>query len=154
MSGGFGGGEFVYPAEVAASWRHRPTAAGPVVLAVEDGVACSATAPWGRCGCGSAVMCLSPRSGGGWEMRCQSCGREQVGVTGELVTVVTPPPDGEEEPCGNPSRFQVARSDGDETYGINGGSDECCADHLAETVAGMIDGDTTVTAVVTVRWDR
>jgi len=57
-------------------------------------------------------------------------------------------------PCGAPSRYQVARSDSDQSYGINGGSDEACEDHLSETVAGMIDGDAEVTAVVTIRWGR
>lgn len=56
-------------------------------------------------------------------------------------------------PCGAPSRYQVARSDGDESFGINGGSDESCEEHLAETVAGMVDGDTAITAIVTIRWD-
>jgi hypothetical protein len=56
-------------------------------------------------------------------------------------------------PCGAPSRFQVARSDGDESYGINGGSDEACEEHLAESVAGMIDGDDEVIALVSLRWD-
>jgi hypothetical protein len=57
-------------------------------------------------------------------------------------------------PCGAPSRYQVARSDGDESYGINGGSDEACDEHLAETVAGMVDGDAGVAAIVTIRWDK
>ena len=56
------------------------------------------------------------------------------------------------EPCGALSRFVVARSDGDESFGINGGSDECCADHLAETVTGMAAGDN-VHAIVAIRWD-
>ena len=56
-------------------------------------------------------------------------------------------------PCRAPSRYQVARSDGDESYGINGGSDEACDEHLAETVDGMVDGDAEVTALVTIRWD-
>lgn len=129
------------------------SAADPLPLTAEAGVTCSATAPWDACGgCGSPVMHLSPRRGGGWEMRCQSCGREQIPVTDAIVTVITPPPDGEAEPCGKPSRFQVARSDHDESFGINGGSDETCEDHLAETVDGMINGDTTVSAIVTVRW--
>jgi hypothetical protein len=57
-------------------------------------------------------------------------------------------------PCGALSRYQVARSDGDESYGINGGSDEACGEHLAETVAGMIDGDAEVAAIVAIRWDE
>jgi hypothetical protein len=56
-------------------------------------------------------------------------------------------------PCGAPSRYQVARSDGDKSYGVNGGSDEACEEHLAEAVAGMVDGDAEITAFVTVRWD-
>lgn|SRR5487761_935269 len=62
--------------------------------------------------------------------------------------------DDEAEPCGKPSRFLVERSDGDRSYGINGGSDESCEEHLTETVAGMIDGDENVRAVVTIRWDK
>ena len=57
------------------------------------------------------------------------------------------------EPCGEPSRFVVSRSDGDQTYGISGGSDECCEGHLAETVTGMTDGDAGVNAIVAIRWD-
>lgn len=57
-------------------------------------------------------------------------------------------------PCAAISRFVVARTDGDPSYGVNGGSDEACEEHLAETVAEMIEGDPSVGAVVTVRWDR
>lgn len=65
-------------------------------------------------------------------------------------------PDEEEDavPCGALSRYQVARSDGDESFGINGGSDEACEEHLAEAIDGMINGDTGITAAVTIRWDK
>lgn len=55
--------------------------------------------------------------------------------------------------CAQPSSFVVARSDGDETYGINGGSDECCGAHLEDTVLGMADGDPEVQVIVAIRWD-
>lgn len=55
-------------------------------------------------------------------------------------------------PCGKPSRFVVARSDGDSSFGGNGGSEEACEEHLADAVLGMVDGDETVSAVITVRW--
>jgi hypothetical protein len=55
-------------------------------------------------------------------------------------------------PCEQPSRYQVARSDHDPSFGINGGSDEACEEHLAQAVTGMISGDD-VSAVVTIRWD-
>lgn len=54
--------------------------------------------------------------------------------------------------CLSPSRFVVVRSDGDTSYGVNGGSDEACEDHLAHSVAAMIDGDVNVYAVVAIRW--
>lgn len=60
---------------------------------------------------------------------------------------------GESDGCGAPSRYVVARSDGDETYGINGGSDECCAAHLEDTILGMADGDDNVSLIVAIRWD-
>jgi hypothetical protein len=56
-------------------------------------------------------------------------------------------------PCGKPSRFVVERSDQDESYGVNGGSEESCEEHLAEAVTGMINGDAEITAIVTPRWD-
>ena len=56
------------------------------------------------------------------------------------------------EPCPNASVFVVSRSDGDTSYGINGGSDECCAAHLADTVDGMVAGDEKVQAIVALRW--
>jgi hypothetical protein len=56
------------------------------------------------------------------------------------------------EPCANSSQFVVSRSDGDASYGINGGSDECCAAHLADTVDGMVAGDDKVQAIVAIRW--
>jgi hypothetical protein len=57
-------------------------------------------------------------------------------------------------PCGASSSYVVARSDGDTSFGINGGSDECCDEHLAETVDGMIGGDEAVYAVVRIRWQE
>jgi hypothetical protein len=57
-------------------------------------------------------------------------------------------------PCGAPSRYLVERSDGDTSYGENGGSAEACDEHLAETVDGMVHGDDTVRAIVTIRWDK
>jgi hypothetical protein len=56
--------------------------------------------------------------------------------------------------CGEPSRFIVSRSDGDTSYGINGGSDESCEEHLADTVNGMVEGDVDVRAVVEIRWHK
>ncbi len=72
------------------------------------------------------------------------------GVTCSAVVVVD-----EEDayPCGATSWFRVERSDGDTSYGINGGSGESCDEHLAECVAGMIDGDQDVRAIVAIRWD-
>jgi hypothetical protein len=54
--------------------------------------------------------------------------------------------------CPKPSRFVVARSDGDSSFGVNGGSEEACEEHLADAVLGMVDGDETVSAVITIRW--
>lgn len=59
----------------------------------------------------------------------------------------------EAEQCSNLSRFVVSRSDGDMSYGINGGSEEACEEHLAEAVTGMVGGDEHVTAIVAIRWD-
>lgn len=72
--------------------------------------------------------------------------------TGETVALV----EGDAptyEDCGKPSRFVVERSDGDESFGLLGGGEESCEEHLAETVAGMIGGDE-VRAVVSIRWDK
>ncbi len=55
--------------------------------------------------------------------------------------------------CGKLSRFVVERSDGDKTYGSGGGTEEACPQHLADVVSGMVDGDTGVRAVVSIRWD-
>ena len=55
--------------------------------------------------------------------------------------------------CRQVSRFQVSRSDGDQSYGTGGGA-EACEDHLTDAVLGMVDGDEQVRAVVTVRWDK
>lgn len=55
-------------------------------------------------------------------------------------------------PCGKPSRFAVARSDGDSSFGANGGSEEACEEHVADAVLGMVGGDETVSAVITIRW--
>lgn len=55
--------------------------------------------------------------------------------------------------CDSPSRFIVERSDGDKSYGINGGSEEACDKHLAEAVIAMLDGNESLKAIVTVRWD-
>ena len=67
----------------------------------------------------------------------------------------TPVEDEEEGPhdCGKPSRFIVARSDLDASYGSGGGTDEACEDHLAGSVAGMLEGDPSLHAIVIVRWD-
>lgn len=56
-------------------------------------------------------------------------------------------------PCGATSRFIVSRSDGDTSYGINGGSEEACEKHLADAVLGMVEGDVNVHAIVAIRWD-
>lgn len=88
-----------------------------------------------------------------------------AGVPDEEPTVVAPLAgkarcgsdwdDPEEGPaqCPELSRFIVARSDFDTSFGENGGSAEACERHLAGTVAGMIGGDGGIRAVVTVRWD-
>ena len=55
--------------------------------------------------------------------------------------------------CGQLSRFVVERSDGDKNYGSGGGTEEACEAHLADVVSGMVDGDTHVRAVVSIRWD-
>jgi hypothetical protein len=64
--------------------------------------------------------------------------------------------DEEEGPreCGKLSRNVVARSDGDTDFGSGGGTEESCEEHLAEIVAGMVNGDDHVRAVVTIRWDK
>jgi hypothetical protein len=56
--------------------------------------------------------------------------------------------------CHEISRFAVARSDGDPSYGAKGGTEEACEGHLADAVCGMVDGDENVQAIVTLRWDR
>lgn len=55
--------------------------------------------------------------------------------------------------CGKPSRFIVARDDGDESYG-SGGTEEAREEHLAAVVLGMVDGDEDVSVIVTVRWNE
>ena len=57
-------------------------------------------------------------------------------------------------PCGKPSLFIVSRSDGDENFGGGGGTEEACEEHLADAVIGMVDGDESIRAVVTIRWDK
>lgn len=59
----------------------------------------------------------------------------------------------EADECAQPSSFVVSRSDGNPSYGINGGSDECCGAHLEDTVLGMADGDPDVRVIVAIRWD-
>jgi hypothetical protein len=54
-----------------------------------------------------------------------------------------------DEPCMELSRFHVVRSDGDESFGPG----ESCEAHLAAVVAGMINGENSVDAVVCIRWD-
>jgi hypothetical protein len=54
--------------------------------------------------------------------------------------------------CGKLSRYVVARSDGDKSFGAGGGTEEACEEHLADAVSGMVDGDENVRAVVTIRW--
>lgn len=58
------------------------------------------------------------------------------------------------QPCGKRSRFIVARTDADESYGSGGGTEEACEEHLAAAVLGMVDGDEDVSAIVTVRWNE
>lgn len=53
-----------------------------------------------------------------------------------------------EEPCMEYSRFCVTRSDGDESFGPA----EACDEHLADAVAGIVSGETDISAVVTIRW--
>jgi hypothetical protein len=60
--------------------------------------------------------------------------------------------DGLWDKCVRPSRYVVERSDGDRSFGAGGGTEESCEEHLVETVAGMVDGDEQVRAVVTIRW--
>jgi hypothetical protein len=55
-------------------------------------------------------------------------------------------------PCSAVSRFAVGRSDGDTSFGWDG-RHESCEEHLAQVVASMINGDETVHAIVTIRWD-
>jgi hypothetical protein len=62
--------------------------------------------------------------------------------------------DGLWDKCVRPSRYVVERSDGDTSFGTNGGTEESCEQHLVEAVAGMVDGDEHVRAVVTIRWDE
>lgn len=84
-------------------------------------------------------------------------GEDEALASGKAVCdeVVSEEEDPEEGPrgCGKPSVFIVARSDGDKSYGVNGGTGEACEGHLAEVVAGMVEGDENIRAVVTIRWD-
>lgn len=59
------------------------------------------------------------------------------------------------EPCGEPSRFTVIRSDRDPSYDAAGdrAAAEACEAHLAGTVAGLMDGDERMTVIVQARWD-
>ena len=57
--------------------------------------------------------------------------------------------------CDRPSWFTVARSDGDESYHEEPGRwPVACQEHLALTVVALMDGDDSITATVTVRWDQ
>lgn len=67
-------------------------------------------------------------------------------------TAVRRAEDGRE--CGRTSRFVVERSDGDESFGSGGGTEESCGKHLRDTVLAMVSGDEGVRAVVTIRWDE
>lgn len=70
-----------------------------------------------------------------------------------VCTGTTEDEGGETDLCGKPSRFVVERSDGDTSFGAGGGTEEACETHLADAVLGMADGDASVTAIVTIRWD-
>jgi hypothetical protein len=71
-----------------------------------------------------------------------------------VCTGISEDKDDETDLCGEPSRFVVARSDGDTSYGAGGGTEEACETHLADAVTGMISGDVNVQAIVTIRWDE
>lgn len=62
--------------------------------------------------------------------------------------------DGLWDKCARPSRYVVERSDGDRSFGSRDGTEESCEEHLVETVAGMVDGDEHVRAVVSIRWNE
>jgi len=70
----------------------------------------------------------------------------------KCTEVVSDSEEGDHE-CSEPSRFVVERSDGDKSYGSGGGTEEACEAHLADVVSGMVDGDTHIQAVVSIRWD-
>jgi hypothetical protein len=74
---------------------------------------------------------------------------------GDAICAV-PVDDEEEGPhdCGKLSRFVVARSDRDTSYGEGGGTAEACGGHLADVAAGMVGGDERIQAVISVRWDK
>lgn len=76
-------------------------------------------------------------------------------VSGEATctTVIETEEEGAHE-CGKLSRFVIERSDGDTNFGSGGGYGESCEEHLVSTVAGMVDGDVNIQAVVTIRWDE
>jgi hypothetical protein len=64
-------------------------------------------------------------------------------------------PDSEFDPCGQPSRFLVQRSDHDPSYDATADRvpAESCEAHLAETVMALMDGNDAITAVVVPRWN-
>lgn len=56
--------------------------------------------------------------------------------------------------CPEPSRYLVLRSDHDPSYDVaaDRAPTEACEAHLADTVAGLMDGDDKITATVQIRW--
>ncbi|HET9893744.1 MAG TPA: hypothetical protein VFQ44_02310 [Streptosporangiaceae bacterium] len=59
--------------------------------------------------------------------------------------------EGQEIRCGDRSRFTVERSDKDESYGPPA---ESCEAHLGFFIFPLMDGDNTIHAVVTPRWNE
>ena len=57
--------------------------------------------------------------------------------------------------CPEPYRFEVKRSDGDESFMATADSwPRACEAHLAATVCELLEGRDDLTAVITVRWDQ
>lgn len=57
--------------------------------------------------------------------------------------------------CAEPYRFEVERSDHDESFMATAVSwPRACDKHLADTICWLLEGRDDLTAIVTVRWDH
>lgn len=115
-------------------WHAACRAATPAPLHADPAVICQATAD---------ALPHEPAITGG----CTLCVQAESGCLALCTEKCT------DHDCTAISRFVIWRSDGDLSFGWDG-KHEACADHLADVVTGMVNGDPQVRAVVAIRWDQ